>query len=132
MNPTLEQPRTPQLAVDQIELASGTRTRLAAVPGRSMATPKLSPDGGRIAYTTLSGQLEIWNRAAGTFEVILPSVSVQVSTPQWTPDGRRILLVDNERINYRFREGYNKLRVIDLVVDRQLAHASCPPMPSDR
>jgi len=103
-----------QLAVDQVELASGARTRLAAIPGRSMATPRLSPDGGRIAYTTLSGQLEIWNRASGTFEVIVPSISTQVSTPQWTPDGARILLVDNERINNRFREGYNKLRVIDL------------------
>jgi len=115
-----------QLAVDQVELARGTRTRLAAIPGRSMATPKLSPDGGRIAYTTLSGQLEIWNRATGTFEVILPSVSVQVSTPQWTPDGRRILLVDNERINNRFREGYNKLRVIDLATRTGSFYAVAP------
>lgn len=103
-----------QLAVDQVDLASGTRTRLAAIPGRSMVTPKLSPDGGRIAYTTLSGQLEIWDRATNTPEVIIASNSTQVSTPQWTPDGRRVLLVDNERINNRFREGYNKLRVIDL------------------
>jgi len=103
-----------QLAVDQVELGSGIRTRLAAIPGRSMVTPKLSPDGGRIAYTTLSGQLEIWDRATGTPQVILPSISTQVSTPQWTPDGQRIVLVDNERINNRFREGYNKLRVIDL------------------
>jgi hypothetical protein len=29
-----------------------------------MVTPKLSPTGDRIAYTTLSGQLEIWDRAA--------------------------------------------------------------------
>jgi Tol biopolymer transport system component len=103
-----------QLAIDRIDLASGTRTRLAAIPGRSLVTPKLSPDGTRLAYTTLSGQLEIRTLATGVSEVILPSVSTQVSTPQWTPDGRRILLVDNERINNRFREGYNKLRVIDL------------------
>ncbi|MFC4932870.1 amidohydrolase family protein [Massilia sp. GCM10023247] len=103
-----------QLAIDQVDVATRTRTRLAAIPGRSMVTPKLSPDGTRIAYTTLSGQLEIWTRATGTAEVIIPSVSTQVSTPQWTPDGQRIILVDNERINNRFREGYNKLRVIDL------------------
>lgn len=117
-----------QLAVDQVDLASGTRTRLAAIPGRSMATPRLSPDGGRIAYTTLSGQLEIWNRASGTFELIIPSVSTQVSTPQWTPDGTRILLVDNERINNRFREGYNKLRVIDLAT-RQARFFEVAPAP---
>ena len=115
-----------QLAVDQIDIASRTRTRLAAIPGRSMVTPKLSPDGGRIAYTTLSGQLEIWNRATNMPEVILPSVSTQVSTPQWTPDGQRIVLVDNERINNRFREGYNKLRVIDLATRSGTFYAVAP------
>lgn len=115
-----------QLAVDQVELASGTRSRLAAIPGRSMVTPKLSPDGGRIAYTTLSGQLEIWHRATGASEVIIPSLSTQVSTPQWTPDGQRILLVDNERINNRFREGYNKLRVIDLATRSGTFYAVAP------
>ncbi|WP_312551676.1 amidohydrolase family protein [Massilia sp.] len=115
-----------QLAVDQVELGSGLRTRLAAIPGRSMVTPKLSPDGGRIAYTTLSGQLEIWDRATSTPQVILPSISAQVSTPQWTPDGQRIILVDNERINNRFREGYNKLRVIDLATRSGTFYAVAP------
>ena len=103
-----------QLAVDQINLASGVRTRLAAIAGKSMVTPKLSPTGDRIAYTTLSGQLEIWHIAARTADIILPSVSTQVSTPSWTADGSKVMVVDNERINNRFREGYNKLRVIDL------------------
>jgi len=115
-----------QLAVDQVDLASGTRTRLAAIPGRSMVTPRLSPDGARIAYTTLSGQLEIWNRATNTPDTIIASNSTQVSTPQWTPDGRRILLVDNERINNRFREGYNKLRVIDLASRSATFHPVAP------
>jgi Tol biopolymer transport system component len=115
-----------QLAVDQVVVATGARTRLAAIPGRSMALPKLSPTGDRIAYTTLSGQLEIWNRAAGTFEVIAPAVGSQVSTPQWLPDGQHILLVDNERINNRFREGYNKLRVIDLATGQGTFHAVAP------
>lgn len=115
-----------QLAVDQVELGSGIRTRLAAIPGRSMVTPKISPDGGRIAYTTLSGQLEIWDRATSTPQVILPSISTQVSTPQWTPDCQRIILVDNERINNRFREGYNKLRVIDLATRSGTFYAVAP------
>jgi len=115
-----------QLAVDQVELGSGIRTRLAAIPGRSMVTPKISPDGGRIAYTTLSGQLEIWDRATSTPQVILPSISTQVSTPQWTPDGQRIILVDNERINNRFREDYNKLRVIDLATRSGTFYAVAP------
>jgi len=115
-----------QLAVDQVDVATGARTRLAAIPGRSMANPKLSPDGGRIAYTTLAGQLEIWNRASGSFEVIVTAVGSQVSTPQWTPDGRRIMVVDNERINNRFREGYNKLRVIDLATRQAVFYGVAP------
>jgi Tol biopolymer transport system component len=117
-----------QLAVDQVDVASGARTRLAAIPGRSMANPKLSPDGGRIAYTTLAGQLEIWHRATNTFEVIVTAAGSQVSTPQWLPDGRRIMVVDNERINNRYREGYNKLRVIDLAT-RQAVFYGVGPAP---
>lgn len=123
-----------QLAVDQVDVASGARTRLAAIPGRSMANPKLSPDGGRIAYTTLAGQLEIWNRATGSFEVVVTAVGSQVSTPQWTPDGRRILVVDNDRINNRYREGYNKLRVIDLATRQATFYpvAAAPRQISER
>lgn len=102
------------LAVDQINVATRARTRLAAIVAKSMVTPMLSPNGDRIAYTTLSGQLEIWNVATRTPQVVIAQVGSQVSTPYWTPDGTRIMLVDNDRINNRFREGYNKLRVIDV------------------
>lgn len=115
-----------QLAVDQVDVATGTRTRLAAIPGRSMALPKLSPNGDRIAYTTLGGQLEVWNRATGSFQVIAPAVGSQVSTPQWLPDGRHIMVVDDDRINNRFREGYNKLRVIDLATGQGRFYAVAP------
>ncbi|MDB5960302.1 MAG: hypothetical protein JWP59_1596 [Massilia sp.] len=115
-----------QLAIDQVNVASGARTRLAAIAGKSMVTPKMSPTGDRIAYTTLSGQLEIWNRASGTADVILPSISTQVSTPSWTADGSKVMVVDNERINNRFREGYNKLRVIDLASRTATFYAVAP------
>ncbi len=103
-----------QLAVDQITLATKVRTRLASIAGKSMVTPKMSPGGDRIAYSTLSGQLEVWNIGSRTAELIIPSLSTQVSTPSWTADGSKVMVVDNERINNRFREGYNKLRVIDV------------------
>jgi len=115
-----------QLAVDQIDLESGVRTRLAAIPGKSMVTPKMSPSGDRIAYTTLSGQLEIWTVASRSASIILPSVSTQVSTPSWTQDGSKVMVVDNERINNRFREGYNKLRVIDLASRTGTFYAVAP------
>ena len=102
------------LAVDQINVTTKARTRLASIASKSMVSPKLSPTGDRIAYTTLSGQLEIWTIATRTPQVVIAQVGSQVSTPYWTPDGTKIMLVDNDRINNRFREGYNKLRVIDV------------------
>ena len=122
------------LAVDRIDVATKTRTRLAAIPGKSMVMPKLSPSGDRIAYTTLSGQLEIWDVAGRTSSVIIQQVGSQVSTPQWLTDGAHIVLVDNDRINNRFREGYNKLRVIDLAAKTGKFYpvAEAPRQVSDR
>ena len=122
------------LAIDQVEIASKRRTRLAAIPARSMVTPKMSPTGDRIAYTTGSGQLEIWDLASRTPQTVIAQVSSQVSTPSWLPDGKKIVLVDNERMNNRFREGYNKLRVIDIAGKTGTFHpvAEAPRQISDR
>ena len=116
-----------QLAVDQVDLATRTRTRLAATPGRSMVNPKMSPTGDRIAFTSLAGQLEVWNVATASAEVIAPSISTQVGAPSWTRDGSRVMVTDNERINNRFREGYNKLRVIDLATRQGRFYAVAQP-----
>ena len=122
------------LAVDQVTVATKARKRLAAIAGKSMVSPKLSPNGDRIAYTTLSGQLEIWTIASNSGALLMPQVSTQLSTPQWTPDASKIMLVDNERINNRFREGYNKLRVIDVGAKTATfyAVAEAPKQVSDR
>lgn len=122
------------LAVDQVTVATKARKRLAAIAGKSMVSPKMSPAGDRIAYTALSGQLEVWDLAAGSSQLVMPQVSTQLSTPQWTPDGSRILLVDNRRVNNRFREGYNQLRVIDVArrTDRFHLVAEAPKQISDR
>ncbi|KQP23286.1 amidohydrolase family protein [Pseudorhodoferax sp. Leaf267] len=111
------------LAIDRIDVATKARTRLGAIAAKSMVTPMMSPDGSRIAYTTGSGQLELWDVASKTASVVIAQVSSQVSTPYWTPDGDKIVLVDNERINNRFREGYNKLRVIDVAAKTGTFHA---------
>jgi Tol biopolymer transport system component len=122
------------LAIDQVEIVSKRRTRLAAIPAKSMVTPKMSPTGDRIAYTTGSGQLEIWDMASRTLQTVIVQVSSQVSTPSWLPDGKKVVLVDNERMNNRFREGYNKLRVIDIAGKTGTFHpvAQVPRQISDR
>jgi hypothetical protein len=121
------------LAVDRINVATKARTRLASIAGKSMVMPKMSPTATASPTRRLSGQLEIWTIAGGTSSVIIPQVGSQVSTPQWTPDGSKIVLVDNERINNRFREGYNKLRVIDIAAKtgNVYAVADAPKQVSD-
>jgi Tol biopolymer transport system component len=102
------------LAIDRIDIASKVRTRLGAQTGKSMVMPKMSPSGDRIAYTTGSGTLEIWDLASKTAMKVIEAVGSQISTPQWTADGKKILVVDNDSVSSRSFEGYNKLRVIDL------------------
>lgn len=122
------------LAVDQVSVSSKARKRLAAIAGKSMVSPKLSPNGDRIAYTALSGQLELWDIGSQSSQLVMPQVSTQLSTPQWTPDASKILLVDNRRVNNRFREGYNQLRVIDIGTRTDSFHpvAEAPRQVSDR
>src|SRR5262245_39532777 len=104
------------LAVDRIDLATKTRTRIAQITGVSIITPTLSPAEDRLAYTTGTGQLEIMDLASKTrTPIVAPAApGPQVSRPTWSPDGTKVMLVDNQQINPRFREGYNKLRVVDI------------------
>ncbi len=101
-----------QLAVDKVEIASKTRTRLGAQAAKSMVMPKLSPAGDRIAYTTGPGTLEIWDIASKSAQKVVDAFS-QISTPQWTPDSKKIIVVDADSVSAR-SASYNKLRVIDV------------------
>ncbi|MEO7156695.1 MAG: hypothetical protein ABI039_03980, partial [Vicinamibacterales bacterium] len=104
------------LAMDRIDLATKVRTRVAVIPGTSIIQPTLSPTEDRIAFTTGAGMAEIIELATTTRTPLVANIgaNAQVSRPFWSPDGTRIMVVDNDRINSRFREGYNKLRVIDI------------------
>ena len=104
------------LAVDKIVLATKARTRWAKIPSVSIINPQLSPTEDRIAYTTGSGLLEIMDLASQARTALVDQVASgpQVSRPQWSADGKKLMVVDSERINSRFREGYNKLRVVDI------------------
>ena len=71
-----------------VNVATKARTRLAAIAGKSMVTPKMSPDGDRIAYTTRSGQLEMWTVAGKTRRVVIAAGRHRRSARRhWTPDG---------------------------------------------
>lgn len=115
------------LAVDKIELSTGTRTRIAAIPGVSMGSPRMSPDGDRLAYVTGNGQVEIWDIGEKRRTVILAPLNSGVGRPSWTADGSKIIVVDSKRINNRFREGYNVLRVIDIATKTGVIYPVAAP-----
>jgi len=104
------------LAVDKIDVQTLQRTRVAAIQGVSMIQPTLSADQSKFAYSTGSGLTEIMDIATRTRTQLVAQLSPQpqVGRPSWSRDGNHIIVTDNDRINPRFREGYNKLRVIDI------------------
>ncbi|MGW9213366.1 amidohydrolase family protein [Embleya sp. NPDC055664] len=108
-------------AVRRLDLASGTETVLAA-GGRTH--PALSPDGRRLVSLDMSGNLVLTDLAGGTERVLAPPLSGSglPGRPSWSPDGRRVALCDRNRLNRRFREGYNLIRVIDIDAPAGDAH----------
>jgi Tol biopolymer transport system component len=104
------------LAVDKIDVVTRQRTRVAAIQGVSMIQPTLSPNEDRFAYSTGSGFVEVMEIATRLRTQLVDHLSPQpqVSRPFWSADGTKLMVVDNDRVNPRFREGYNKLRVIDI------------------
>src|SRR5438552_4102435 len=104
------------LAVDKIDVVTQERTRVAAIQGVSMIQPTLSPTQDRFAHSTGSGLTEIMDIATRTRTPLVAQLSPQpqVGRPSWSGDGTKIIVTDNDRVNPRFREGYNKLRVIDI------------------
>ncbi|WP_414167474.1 amidohydrolase family protein [Streptoverticillium reticulum] len=113
------------LAVRRRDLASGTETVLA---GGGRVHPALSPDGTRLACLDLSGNLIVRDLAAGTEQVLAAPMGAGglPGRPSWSPDGRFVALCDRNRLNQRFREGYNLIRVVDTTTGTARLYAVAP------
>nr|WP_244376332.1 amidohydrolase family protein [Streptomyces ficellus] len=113
------------LGVYRHDLATGARTTLAT-GGR--VHPALSPDGGRLACLDLAGRLLVKDLATGTERVLAAPLAGGglPGRPSWSPDGRFLALCDRNRLNQRFREGYNLVRVVDASTGAGRLHAVAP------
>ncbi|MEU6818986.1 amidohydrolase family protein [Streptomyces atriruber] len=107
------------------DLATGTETALAT-GGR--VHPALSPDGDRLACLDMTGRLVVRDLAAGTERALVTPLGGGglPGRPSWSPDGRYIALCDRNRINQRFREGYNLIRIVDADTGADRLHAVAP------
>ncbi|QHC24416.1 amidohydrolase family protein [Streptomyces sp. GS7] len=108
-------------AVRRRDLESGAETVLAA-GGR--VQPALSPDGGRLAALDMSGNLVVRSLADGTEKVLAAPMGAGglPGRPSWSPDGRYLALCDRNRLNRRFREGYNVIRIVDAESGKDRLH----------
>nr|WP_202458556.1 amidohydrolase family protein [Streptomyces sp. SID5464] len=89
------------------------RETVLAPDGRVHAA--LSPDGTRLACLDMAGNLVVKDLAAGGEKVLAAPLGGGglPSRPSWSPDGRYLSLCDRNRLNNRFREGLNLIRVVD-------------------
>jgi imidazolonepropionase-like amidohydrolase/Tol biopolymer transport system component len=112
-------------AVRRRDLASGEETVLVE-GGRIF--PALSPDGTRLACLDMSGNLLVRDLPDGTERILAPPLGGGglPGRPSWSPDGRYVALCDRNRLNQRFREGYNLIRVVDTSTGSATLHALAP------
>ncbi|MBM3847488.1 MAG: S9 family peptidase, partial [Verrucomicrobia bacterium] len=79
-----------------VELPDGTPRRLTFAPNATDTSPRWSPDGKRIAFTSKRAEdegaaLYVMRIDGGEPEKIL-ELPYSVSTPQWMPDGQRVIV----------------------------------------
>ncbi|MFJ7071540.1 amidohydrolase family protein [Streptomyces sp. NPDC098781] len=112
-------------AVRRRDLASGEE-RVLADGGRVF--PALSRDGTRLACLDMSGNLVVRDLPDGTERVLAAPLGSGglPGRPSWSPDGRYVALCDRNRLNQRFREGYNLIRVLDTATGTAALHALAP------
>ncbi|MFJ2826613.1 amidohydrolase family protein [Streptomyces sp. NPDC087263] len=111
-------------AVYRHDLSTGLESLLAT--GGRMC-PALSPDGERLATFDVSGNLLVTTLSTGAERTLVEPYGAGVpGAPSWSPDGRYLAFCDSNRLNWRFREGYNLISIVNTDTGAATLH---PPAP---
>ncbi|TWV55445.1 amidohydrolase family protein [Streptomyces misionensis] len=106
---------------DRDGLSAVRRLRLAdshdeQVTGGGRLYPALSPDGSLLACQDVTGNVLVRDLATGEERVTARPLAADgpPGAPTWSSDGRHLAFCDRNRLNHRFREGYNLIRIVDV------------------
>ncbi len=100
-NPAPEKKVGDCFALAELELRSGRIRVVVQAEGWDLSAPRYAPDGDRIAFIashqavkhTMPGQLAVWDRDGGTWEVVSAEWDHEVHAPlHWEDDGQAVLL----------------------------------------
>jgi Tol biopolymer transport system component len=92
-----------------VSMTGGVRT--AASEPRRYLSPRVSPDGHRVAFTEKSA---IWTRDMdrGTFTRVTSMIDSIISFPTWSPDGRSIYFRSSDGIRMQNSDGSGAAAVL--------------------
>jgi len=101
-------------AIYSVDLPRGVEHRLTQGNGSAFRSA-LSPDGKRLAYLDEHNAVLLLDIVSGTVRKVAdPMGREMVTRPSWSVDNHHIAFSDRNRINNRFREGYNEICVVDV------------------
>ena len=87
--------------------------QLTSDPGSELA-PAWSPDGKSLAYVDERSRLHVLP-AEGGLDRVLTGPRFGMGLPSWSSDSRHLAAAVHERFSTRFREGRNRVFIIDTV-----------------
>lgn len=118
-------------AVYRMALATGRVDRLTNHPGGAQFDGVLSPSGRSLAYQNQDHSIRVLDLETGEDQLVADPIvrvprAAPVGPPSWSPDGRFVAFNDSNRINSRFREGYNQIRVVEVATRRSVSYSPLP------
>jgi Tol biopolymer transport system component/imidazolonepropionase-like amidohydrolase len=96
----------------QRDLSTGAERRLSSLPGAQVA-PRVSPDGGRVAYADQDGVTWVLDLTSGAARQVTPPLFMP-GRPTWSADGRTVALAAVKPYSRRFREGTSQILTVNL------------------